>query len=94
MNPERILRLPDDFIRELGTRASGIVDYRIGRSITVSYRGGERFLCHTCQGANRYRDKHHKGCAHCVRVARFRDEHLEVLNVVVADPALEVPIAS
>lgn len=54
----------------IGERESGIVDYRIGTKITVSWRGGRwgderRWLCHTCVV---------NSCAHTKRVARFRAE--------------------
>lgn len=84
MNTERILHLPDSFILELGTRASGYVDYRIGRRITVVYRGNGKFLCLKCHKLN--------GCCHATRIDRYRSEHLERLNFAVADPSTGVPI--
>ena len=78
-----VYKSTDDMIRRLGVRESGIEDYAIGRKISVSYRGGDRFLCHTCV-ANE--------CSHVDRIRRFRNEHLEELNFAKADPATEVPV--
>lgn len=56
----------DEMIRLLGTRESGIMDYALGNKITVSWRGGDRYLCHTCV-KNR--------CVHVDRVAKWRGEN-------------------
>jgi hypothetical protein len=56
----------DDMIRILATREDGIVHYGIGQKITVTWRGGDRYLCHTCVKVD---------CAHVERVRRYRDEH-------------------
>lgn len=90
-----VLRSGDEMIRELGVReGSGIVDYAIGRKVSVSYRGGGKYLCHTCKYPENYQRHDHKGCAHIQRIQRFREERQEVLNDIKADPALEVPLAS
>lgn len=74
-----VSRSGDDMIRRLGVRESGIEDYVIGRKISVSYRGGDRFLCHTCVAIE---------CVHVDRVRRYRNDHLEELNFAVADPSI------
>lgn len=84
--------IPDSMIIELPPRPSGVIDYRLG-NVSVSYRGGGKYICMTCKGIDRYRGHISRGCAHCVRVARFREERQAELNVMKADPALEVPIA-
>lgn len=67
----------DDMIREFPPRESGVVDYLIGNKISVTWRGGERYLCGTCQGTNRYQTADHKGCVHIQRIVRYRAEHSE-----------------
>jgi hypothetical protein len=65
---------PDEMIR-VYERESGIVDYMIGNRVSVSWRGGESYLCGTCQGNDRWQNADHKGCAHIERIVRYRAEH-------------------
>ena len=65
---------PDEMIRIIATRENGIVHYAIGRDNTVTWRGGERYLCHTCGGNDRWSSSEHKGCAHIARIIRYREE--------------------
>lgn len=62
----------DEMIRFLGERPSGIRDYAIGRKITVSWRGGDRYLCHTCVVVF---DGERKGCVHSQRIAKYRAQN-------------------
>lgn len=65
----------DDMIQCLGTREkSGDVDYRIGRDIHVTWKGGNRYLCHHCKGDLRWQKGEHTGCVHIQRIDRFRGE--------------------
>lgn len=66
----------DEMIRVMGTRESGIVDYMIGNRVSVSWRGGDSYLCGTCQGIDRYRNAEKRGCEHCQRVAKYREAHV------------------
>ena len=66
---------PDEMIRILATRENGIVHYGIGEKITVTWRGGDRYLCHTCSGNDRWSSADHKGCAHIQRIIKYREEH-------------------
>lgn len=53
---------------------SGFVDYRMGK-ISVSWRGGEHYLCGTCPWPDNYANPDKKGCAHIARIIKFRAEH-------------------
>jgi hypothetical protein len=64
----------DENIKEFPPRASGYIDYLIGSKISVTWRGGDMYMCNTCQGINRYRNATHKGCEHCQRIAQFRED--------------------
>lgn len=66
----------DEMIQVLGTRErSGDVDYRIGRDIHVTWKGGNSYFCHHCRGNDRYQKDDHVGCVHIQRVDRFRGEN-------------------
>ena len=75
-----VLKCPDDQIVEYPMRESGYTDYRIGRKITVSYRGGDRYLCLTCVKVS--------DCEHATRIERYRNEHLAELNFGTVDPSI------
>ncbi len=40
-----------------------------------SWRGRDRYLCHTCSGGDRYQNSEHRGCVHIQRVDRYRTEN-------------------
>lgn len=82
---------PDDMITEYPPRRSGVVDYRIGQT-GVQYRGGGRYLCLSCHGADRFQDLHRRGCDHIRRIQRFREERQAELNILKADEAFDLPI--
>lgn len=67
----------DEMIREYPAREeSGYIDYAIGR-VSVCYRGGNSYLCGTCQGNDRWQNAEHKGCAHIQRIVKYREEHAD-----------------
>lgn len=68
-------------------RQSGVVDYSIGL-VGVQYRGGGRYLCLTCHGADRWQSHEHRGCPHIRRIQKYREERQAELNFVKADPAI------
>ena len=66
-----IFKSPDDAIYAYPPRESGICDYRIGRDISVSWRGlkngpERQYLCNHC----RVND-----CCHTRRVDKWRGEN-------------------
>jgi hypothetical protein len=65
---------PDEMIREYPARDSGVIDYAIGK-VSVTWRGGESYLCGSCQGNDRWQNAEHKGCAHIARIVKYRAEH-------------------
>jgi hypothetical protein len=69
-----VLRATDDMIVR-GAETSLAVYYRIGQKITVSHRGRDRWLCHTCSGQDRYQNSEHKGCAHIQRAEQWAADH-------------------
>ena len=70
-----IAATPDEMIRILASREDGIVHYAIGTESTVTWRGADRYLCHTCSGHDRWATAEHKGCEHIQRIIRYREEH-------------------
>jgi hypothetical protein len=70
-----VAAIGDEFIREMEPRPNGFIDYLIGGKISVTWRGGDFLMCNKCQGTNRYRDATHKGCAHCQRIAQYREDY-------------------
>ncbi|MDP9203469.1 MAG: hypothetical protein M3P26_16300 [Gemmatimonadota bacterium] len=65
----------DDMIRVYPPReGSGYIDYAIGKG-SVLWRGGDSYLCGTCQGNDRWANAEHKGCAHIARIVKYREEH-------------------
>jgi hypothetical protein len=53
---------------------SGYVDYAIGK-LSVTWRGGDLYMCNTCQGPDRWQNSDHRGCKHIARIVRYREEH-------------------
>lgn len=71
-----VVNSSDEMIQCLGEREkSKDVDYRIGRNIHVTWKGGNRYLCHTCHSADRYQKDDHIGCVHILRVEKYRGEN-------------------
>lgn len=71
---QEIASAPDDAIREYPPReVSGYIDYAIGK-VSVCYRGGDSYLCGTCQGIDRFQNAEHRGCAHIRRIVKYREE--------------------
>jgi hypothetical protein len=64
----------DEEIQQYPPRESGYIDYRIGKT-SVCWRGGEYFICGTCQWPDNYQTPEKKGCAHIKRIVRYREEH-------------------
>lgn len=73
-NSAQIAACADDAIARV-TETSLAVYYRIGKNVTVSHRGRDRWLCHTCNGNDRWQNSEHRGCAHIRRVERWAADH-------------------
>lgn len=69
-----VAAIGDEHIREMEPRPNGYIDFLIGGKISVTWRGGDFLMCNTCQGANRYRNEVKKGCEHCQRIAKYRED--------------------
>ena len=66
---------PDDAIYEYPPRESGKIDFRMGKNVSVTFRGGDSYICNTCSWPDNYAKGEHKGCAHILRLIRYREEH-------------------
>ena len=71
---QEIAAASDEMIREYAPRESGYIDYAIGK-VSVTWRGGDFYLCNTCQGPDRWQSREHRGCPHIKRIVKYREEH-------------------
>lgn len=73
-NAAEVMHSKDDTIVFAHESESGRY-YRLGKKITVKYRGRGWWLCLTCSSQDRWQSPGHKGCAHIERVERWVSEN-------------------